>query len=83
MERQALQPSEQLSRQYAPSCDMRVDRATRVGKRREASAVQAHDVELHGEEGERIVPWHQNPYGNAGIFDDLFEHLNFRTWPDP
>jgi hypothetical protein len=58
---------------------MAVDRSAGISKRGKPPAIEAHDVKFHGEEREGTIPGHENPDWNAGIFDDLFEHLSFRT----
>lgn len=54
---------------------MGMDGVTGVGSGRKPPAIETHDVEFHGEEGERVIPRHKNPDGHAGIFDDLLMHL--------
>ena len=70
-------------RQHAFASDMAADRGTGIGERGEALAIKAHDMKFHGEKSKRIVPWHQNPHGYAGIFDDLFVHIDCRTRRPP
>lgn len=53
---------------------MSVNGPSYIGDRRESLPVETHDVELHGNEFQRIFKWNDDTDRNPGIFNDMLLH---------
>jgi hypothetical protein len=60
-----------------------MDGISRIRKRRELAAIEAHDVIFHREKGKGLITRHEDADGHAGVFYNLLEHINFRNVRTP
>ena len=65
---------DRAGREHCVAGNMSLDGGMGIADRCEPASVEPHDMEFHGKEGERVIPWDKNTDRYAGIFDDLLVH---------